>query len=180
MNIFYLHHDPQICATQHVDKHVVKMILESAQLLSTAHRLLDGVEISTVSPFGRKIKRWQLPDERDTLLYAATHRNHPSALWARQSAANYDWLYRLFTSLLDEYHFRYEKNHACNKLRVPLQTPPLHIASLPFTEPTPAMPEQFKVAGDAIQSYRNYYNGFKTHLFSWKKRSVPKWIRRNE
>ena len=42
MNIFYLHENPEICAEYHCDKHVVKMILETAQMLSTAHRIIDG------------------------------------------------------------------------------------------------------------------------------------------
>lgn len=69
MNIFYVHSDPVICAQQHVDKHVVKMILEYAQLMSTAHRILDGVETVGLSKSGRKAKRWVLPDEREDALY---------------------------------------------------------------------------------------------------------------
>jgi hypothetical protein len=74
-----------------VDRHVVKMILETAQLLSTAHRLLDGTESIDTSS-GRKKRVYTLPDERDAVLYSATHANHPSAVWARQSVENYNWL----------------------------------------------------------------------------------------
>ena len=73
MNIFYVHETPSICAQQHVDKHVVKMILEYAQLLSTAHRVLDGVESIGLSKTGRKAKRYVLSDQRDSILYNATH-----------------------------------------------------------------------------------------------------------
>ena len=69
MNIFYVHSDPKTCAQQHVDKHVVKMILEYAQLLSTAHRVLDGNQSVGLSKTGRKQTRYVLSDDRDSVLY---------------------------------------------------------------------------------------------------------------
>ena len=161
----------------HVDKHCVKMILETCQLLSTAHRMLDGVEVPGKTKTGRNIRRWQLPDERDTIIYTATHINHPSAVWVRQSAENYLWLFDLYVCLLDEYTYRYGKIHKCDALRVPLSAYPKSIStSKRFTEPTPAMPDQYKVPGNSIQSYHNYYNGEKQRMFSWKKRDVPSFI----
>lgn len=176
MNIFYLHSNPKICAEQHVDKHVVKMILEYAQLLSTAHRFLDGTEKLKMSNAGRKVKRWELPDERDAILYEATHIQHPSAIWTRQSAENYTFLWELFQCLLNEYTFRYEKQHATSRLLTPLQALPNQILSSGFTQPTPAMPDEYKVAGDSVASYRNYYCGAKERMFSWKKREIPDWL----
>jgi len=85
MNIFYLDPDPQICAEMHNNKHCVKMILEYAQLLSTAHRVLDGVITEGVSPTGRKRKSYVLSDARENILYSATHINHPSAIWVRKT-----------------------------------------------------------------------------------------------
>ena len=167
---------PEICAQQHVDKHVVKMILEYAQLLSTTHRVLDGTEVLTESNSGKKKKRWVLPDERDTSLYEATHIQHPSAIWTRQSDGNYIFLWQLFRYLLEEYTFRYEKIHATNRLLMPLQILPNRISKNKFIEPMLAMPEQYKVNDDAITSYRNYYLGEKTRMFSWKKREIPNWI----
>ena len=99
MNIFYLHHDVNKCAELHNDKHVVKMILEYAQLLSTAHRVLDGTLSIGLSETGRKQTRYVLPDNRESKLYVATHINHPSAIWCRQSYANYVWLSKLLTEL---------------------------------------------------------------------------------
>lgn len=176
MNIFYLHNDPKTCAQQHVDKHCVKMILEYGQLLSTAHRLLDGVLSHGVSASGRKKKFYALPDHRDAVLYSATHANHPSAKWARHTRANYEWLYSLFTELLKEYTYRYGKQHATSRLVDVLATPPKNIPNGEFCEPWRAMPDEYKVDGDAIQSYRNYYNGAKTNMFKWKNRSTPEWI----
>ena len=68
MNIFVLDTNPKICAQYHVDKHVVKMILELAQILSTAHRVLDGIESISIQN-GRKLKSWELPDSREDILY---------------------------------------------------------------------------------------------------------------
>ena len=177
MNIFYLDRDTKKCAEMHVDKHCVKMILEYAQLLSTAHRVLDGTESTRKSKTGRSQKFWKLEDSRDSVLYSATHINHPSAIWARQSLENYQWLYNMFRDLCYEYKYRYNRDHKTSLLLNVLQYAPNNIArNVFFTEPTPAMPEQYKVAGDSIQSYKNYYLGDKQRMFSWKKREVPSFI----
>lgn len=177
MNIFYLHNNPKICAEMHNNSHCVKMILETAQLLSTAHRLLDGQETTVITDKGRKAKRWILPDDRNDILYSATHMNHPSAVWCRQNMANYLWLSSLLIELCVEYTHRYGKVHKCQQsgLVEALQTPPKNIPIGIFTEPTPAMPDIYKVVNDSITSYRNYYNGAKTHLAKWKNRSIPEW-----
>ena len=177
MNIFYLHNDPRICAQQHVDKHCVKMILEYAQLLSTAHRVLDGTLSITLSNSGRKRQTYTIADSRDGILYTATHINHPSAIWVRQSEQNYRWLFTLFCELLDEYTYRYGKVHACDRLVTTLGRPPKNIdMDKKFTQPTPAMPDHYKVAGDSVQSYKNYYLGDKQRMFVWKNRPQPEWI----
>jgi hypothetical protein len=176
MNIFYLDNNPRTCAEMHVDKHCVKMILEYAQLLSTAHRVLDGTQLNRLSKTGRKQTAFVLSDDREPILYTATHINHPSAIWVRQSEQNYRWLFTLFCELLDEYTHRYSKLHACERLVTTLGRPPKNIdMDKPFTEPTPAMPNDYKVAGDSIQSYKNYYLGDKTRMFSWKNRPQPSW-----
>ena len=180
MNIFYLDHDPKICATYHNDKHVVKMILEYAQLLSTAHRVLDGVPTIRQSKTGRKQTWYYVNDYRDDLLYNATHINHPSAKWARDSSNNYQWLYQLFCACCDEYSFRYGKVHLTDtKLRKILATPPKNISNDPFEEPWRAMPDEVKIGDDSLASYRNYYINNKTHLASWKKRNIPEWYLAN-
>jgi hypothetical protein len=178
MNIFYLDNDVKECAEMHNDKHCVKMILEYAQLLSTAHRVLDGILTDGFSQSGRKAKRYILSDKRDSILYIATHINHPSAVWVRQSRDNYTWLWKLLTSLCKEYTYRYEKVHKVERegLLEELRLVPSGIAEHPkFTEPTPAMPDKYKVVNNSIISYKNYYVGDKQHLASWKKRTVPNW-----
>jgi hypothetical protein len=176
MNIFYLHSDPKICASMHNDKHVVKMILEYAQLLSTAHRILDGKLVEGVSKSGRKAKRYELPDTRDSVLYTATHANHPSAVWARKSQANYNWLFDLFKECLDEYSNRYGKVHATSRLHDHLRVSPNNISTDSFTEPPPAMPDDYKVPGDSVTSYRNYYINDKMKMSRWTNAPMPEWF----
>jgi len=180
MNIFAIENDPVDCAMSMVDKHVVKMILETAQLLSTAHRVLDAEHLYfDKSKNGRNIKRWKLPDERDQHLYSATHVNHPSAVWCRQSMPNYSWLFDHFIALLEEYAYRYGKVHKCQETGLVaflLLVAPTNIPDSSFTEPTPAMPDQYKVPGNSIKSYHNYYNGEKQRMFSWKQRPIPEFI----
>jgi len=109
MNIFFIDRNPKQAAEWMVDKHVVKMILETSQLLCTAHRFIDGVEYEGKTQTGRKAKRWKLDDGRDTLLYTATHINHPSAVWCRSSVENYNWTVEHLFALISEYKFRYNK-----------------------------------------------------------------------
>lgn len=178
MNIFYLDHDVYKCAEMHNDKHVVKMILEYAQLLSTAHRVLDGYEYAGISASGRKKKIWKLDSDYDSVLYSATHINHPSAVWVRQSKQNYIWLSNLLIALCEEYTYRYGKTHKVERdglCYVLLKNVPNAIADSDFTQPTPAMPDDVKVSGDSLASYRNYYINNKTHLANWKKRTTPEW-----
>lgn len=176
MNIFYLDNDPQKCAQYMVDKHVVKMILETAQLLSTAHRLLDGEEYIGASASGRKAKRWRLPDDRETVLYSATHVNHPSAVWCRENHQNYTWLFEHFLSLIAEYGFRYGKDHKCIDMVDALFNPPKNIKKKAFTPVTPAMAPEYIVSKDSIENYRNYYKQGKKHLHSYTKRQMPEWL----
>jgi hypothetical protein len=177
MNIFYIDQDPAQAAEWMVDKHVVKMILESAQLLSTAHRLLDGREIEGKSKTGRKARRWVLPDAREPVLYSATHINHPSAIWCRQSVENYNWLVDHMFALMQEYTYRYEKEHKCQgELSYMLQSPPLNLKKYDWTEPPSAMAEEYVVSEDALVNYRNYYKIGKAKMHSWKKRQPPDWI----
>ena len=182
MNIFYLDHDVTKCAEMHNDKHVVKMILEYAQLLSTAHRVLDGVELSGLSDSGRKKKFWTLGDSRDYTLYKATHINHPSAVWVRKSVQNYMWLAEMLEVLCGEYTYRYGKVHKVERdglMQLLKNEFPKNLPIAPFTEPTPAMPDDVKIIGDSIKSYRNYYINNKAHLANWKKRQVPEWFNAN-
>lgn len=154
MNIFYLSHDVEECARFHVDKHVSKLAVELCQILCTNQRLSGNT------------------DER---LYKATHVNHPSTVWARQSKANYLWTHSLFVALLNEYNYRYGKIHACSRFVDLLSLPPSNLPDGGFTQPTQAMADEFK-CDDSIVAYRNYYKCGKKHLHAWKNRSIPSFI----
>lgn len=175
MNIFYIDKDPVQAAEWMVDKHVVKMILESAQLLSTAHRVLDGIEY--IENGKRKIKRWLLEDARENVLYKATHINHPSAIWCRESIENYNWLVDHFFALMTEYTYRYDREHKCyGELSYMLQSPPKNLTKFDWTEMPSAMADEYIISNDPLTNYRNYYKLGKVSMHSWKRRQPPEWI----
>jgi len=177
MNIFYVDENPMDAAQSLVDKHVVKMILESAQLLSTAHRVLDGVETEGKSKTGRKAKRWVLTDARENVLYQATHINHPSAVWCRQSVRNYDWLVDHMFALMREYTHRYNKTHKCyGNLSYMLQSPPHNLKAWEWTPMPSCMAPEYIISEDPLTNYRNYYIMGKSNLHKWTNRQPPEWI----
>ena len=137
MNIFYLDKDPVVAARVQYNKHVVKMILESAQMLCTAHHVYGN------------------PDD---VPYRQAHLNHPSTIWARQSRPNYYWLYEHMIALGQEYTKRYDKVHmSIDKCKDALRFCPDGITSVVFTEPPQCMPDEYKVPGCSITAYWNYY-----------------------
>tara|TARA_Y100000992_G_scaffold158474_1_gene106073 strand:+ start:40 stop:633 length:594 start_codon:yes stop_codon:yes gene_type:complete len=181
VNIFYLHKDPIVSAEMSCDKHVVKMILESAQLLCTCHRVQDGTEYYGKTANGRKIKRWKHPNPNlEPILYKAGWVKHPSTIWLFESAYNYMWLYKHMMALNDEYKKRYNhtKDHvAIQKLGQILSSPPKNaLINKIATDPQPAMPDECKVPGDSIASYRKYYIMKKARFATWKNRVPPKWF----
>ena len=137
MNIFYLDEDPEVAAIVQYNKHVVKMILESAQMLCTAHHeLLYDPDVP----------------------YKPAHVNHPSTIWCRQNTRHYFWLYEHMLALGHEYTNRYGKTHlTIEKCRDVLYTPPLYIDNTPFTQPPQCMPDEYKVEGHSSKAYWNYY-----------------------
>ncbi len=151
MNIFYLDRDPREAARLQCDRHVVKMILETAQLLSTAHNELAGGQIA----------------------YKSTHKNHPSAVWARESVENYQWLYRHLEALGSEYKQRYGRVHKTIQTHSQTLTePPRGISRVGFTDPPQCMPDECKNS-DTVVAYQTYYNH---KADDWDKRGIPmKW-----
>ena len=156
MNIFYLDPHPAVAAQQCCDKHVVKMILESAQMLSTAHRVLDKND--------------------NELLYKEAHKNHPSTKWVRESHLNYQWLYAHFVALGEEYTARYGKTHmSITKLKSFLKSPPKRIPQTLFSEPPCCMLTEYKQS-NTVEAYRTYYRNDKADFATWKEPSVtPSW-----
>jgi hypothetical protein len=178
MNIFYVDGDATVAAQNLVDKHICKMVIEVAQLLCTAHRVLDGEKQPALTQTGRKTSRWVLPDARDNILYVATHLNHPSAIWSRENAANYTWLYEHFLALGREYTHRYGKVHlTITKLKDALAVLPNNIdPSNTMTLMPSCMDKQYVVSECPITNYRNYYQFGKSDLHRWTKRLPPAWI----
>lgn len=162
MNIFFLDYDPELAALYHVDKHVTKMIVESAQLMCTAVNHYAG---SPVTP------------------YKSTHLNHPCGKWIRESLTNFEWVYELMIELNDEYKYRYDKtnNHLsfdkmidCDIFGMALRYYPPELPRT-LTPIALAMPDNCKMS-DPVLSYREYYNLHKVDLFKWTKRSKPNWV----
>lgn len=158
MNIFMIHKDPVVAARAMTDKHVVKMIVESAQLMSTAHRYLDGEMYVTLSKSGSRLKRWNHPT-LDDVLYKSCFINHPSGVWIREAEENYMWLYNHFAALCDEYTARYGKIHSTDALlRDVFKNPPKNIPKMGPTPMRVAITDRTHVVpNDPVQSYINYY-----------------------
>ena len=159
MNIFYVHKDPAHAAMCLPDKLVVKMPLESAQMLSTAHRLLSGDDYC---------------DERG--IYLKAYMNHPCTIWARETSQNYLWLYYHFYFLCREYETRYDRQHlSFTKLNDALSQLPLNIPDAGLTTMPQAMPDEYK-NNDPVQAYRDYVVNEKTYA-QWNKipSRQPEW-----
>jgi hypothetical protein len=165
MNIFFIDQDPVIAAQAMTDKHVIKMILESAQLLSTAHRVLDGYESAIVTKAGHNKKSYVLPDVfYNNILYKSTHVNHPSGIWSRESSSNYMWLYKHMMSLGYEYTKRYNKVHkTITELACALSVFPKNIKIGPLTPMRIAITNEQWHRDSPVDSYRAYYIGEKLH-----------------
>jgi hypothetical protein len=156
MNIFFLDYDPKIAAQSLCDKHCVKMILESAQIMSTAHRL-NGTE--------------------NDIIYKKTHTKHPCVLWTLESLSNYKWLGEHAIEMCNEYTYRYEKQHKSKPILEWLIKNPINIPDLGLTKAKLAMPLEFHEE-DPVKAYRRYYVENKKVLIkcTWKKRSIPEWF----
>ena len=160
MNIFVLDRCPTASAEQQCDKHVVKMILESAQMLCTTHRVLDGCE----------------PAE-SAGLYRKTHANHPCSVWVRHATANYQWLCSHALALCDEYTRRYGKRHKSQDIiewcsyHIPNNLPLGHLT--PFAQ---AMPDEHR-DDNPVVAYRRYYRAKQSEIhMRWTERETPKWL----
>lgn len=176
MNIFYLHENPIKAAVMHNDAHCIKMILETAQMLSTAHRVVDQYYYCNDDD---EYVFHKLPEEKLGVLYKTAHISHPSTIWVRSSLQHYKWTFELFEALCIEYTYRYGKEHKTDRcLREVLRNPPQLIEDKGFTQPPQCMPDEYKTEC-SIEAYRNYYRGDK-QWNSWRskytKRAKPTWM----
>ena len=155
MNIFFLDNDIKKCAQYHCDKHVVKMILETAQLLCGVHHTT--------------------PQVTPEIPYKLSHKNHPCAIWSRESLTNYLVLCELGLELCYEYTYRYGKRHKSQDVIEWCVINKPSIVDIGYTEPPKAMPDEYKV-DSVVESYRNYYRGAKVSFAVWKNREKPFWF----
>lgn len=151
MNIFILDRDPVLAAQYQCDKHVVKMVLETAQIMST---IAGGP-------------------------YKPTHAKHPCVMWARENSGNYAWLSEHAIALCCEYTRRYGKLHACQHVIALLAEIPWSIPREDQTAFIQCMPEQYRQE-DPVEAYRAYYRGDKARFATWTNREVPFWWSQNE
>ncbi len=159
MNIFVLDKNPRIAAQMHCDKHCVKMILETAQMLSTAHRVYDTPQAEN--------------------LYKQAHLNHPCTKWIRESGANYRWAWTLYHELLVEFVRRRGKHHKSGELIHDLAHTPHGMPEIGLTPFAQAMPLEYK-RSCAVEAYRAYYIGDKAEIAEWNwGRPTPDWFKIN-
>lgn len=185
MNIFVLSENPVEAAQLQCNAHIVKMIVESAQMLSTAHRVLDGILKRAPSKSGKTMsKHWTLPDDREATMYKAVHMNHPCTVWTMSSSANYDWHYRHFIALCEEYTYRYNKIHATERLLAAyLRQIPKNIKFGDRTQFPLAMKSnpECMFPNDPVKSYRMFYQTKQDRFkMVWTKREVPEWFKQKE
>ena len=155
MNIFVLDTDIKKCAQYHCDQHVVKMILESVQMLCTA---LNEMGVSTP--------------------YKSTHQNHPCVLWVEESYDNFVWLTGLAKALNAEYRYRFNKTRDHKSMTVLDEISDYYYESFGLTEFAQAMPDRYKVPGNPVRAYRQFYVAEKMHFARWTKRKIPAWTKK--
>jgi len=157
MNIFHLDKNPELCARYHCDKHVVKMILETGQMLCTAYQ-----------------RHYGLKDD----LYKPAYPHHPMTKWVGDSGGNFYFTIKLFDALLTEYTSRYNKVHKTSKIILLFNSKYKKWQNMEgdFTTPPLCMPDEYKL-NDYIQSYKNYYIGEKMYFAKYNYSETPYWLK---
>ena len=182
MNIFVLNDNPILAAINLCDKHIPKMIVESAQMVSTAHRVLDGTMYIAYTKNKRKIKRWSLESDTDfntPRLYKAAMVNHPCTVWTRDSSDNYMWLCVHALQMISEFKLRFSNTHKSEAILLwCMNNKPKNILDGKLTPFAQAMPDYCKIEKDPVLAYRNYYINEKSNIAYWNKipNRKPTWF----
>ena len=182
MNIFALSMNPVEAAQLQCDKHAGgKMVTESAQMLCTSHRMLDGYGIPRILKSGKPSKRLSYTHPTmNEILYKSVHEYHPCTIWTNTSDSNYMWHYNHMIALCDEYTYRYGKVHKCDGLfREILSQPPKNIPNGPLTPHLLAMKTnpECMFPDDPVKSYRLFYQTKQERFkMAWTKRPIPEWF----
>ena len=167
MNIFVLDEDPTLAAIYQCDKHISKMIVETAQMLSTNIRLTNG-NTSISKEFERHLKD---PNRKE--IYKVSYQNHPCTIWARKTKGNFLWLKKHGLALCDEYNYRYEKIHGSYPIIASCRSDTIPVGEL--TKFELCMPDIYKQE-NAVEAYRNLYAFDKSRFAKWNKvRPPPEW-----
>ena len=153
LNIFLLDHDIKRCAQYHCDQHVIKMIVESVQILCT---VLNKMDLKTP--------------------YKSTHSKHPCVLWVGESYDNFLWLKDLALLLNEEYLYRFDKQQDHRSIAVLRSISDYRYARRGLTPFAQAMPNEYKVQGDPVSAYRRFYIGEKMYFARWTRREQPEWL----
>jgi hypothetical protein len=161
VNIFFLDDDPARAAEYSCDSHACKMVLESAQIMSTVHWIADCSTAEAL--YGR------------CTVYAPTHPSHPSVRWAARSLSNWRWLREHCLALSAERLWRFPGYNHHNSTAVAYRMPEPAIADLGLTEFAVGFKSELEYPGDVVQAYRRYYALEKRHLASWTRRGAPAW-----
>ncbi|MDD2470061.1 MAG: hypothetical protein PHI22_03960 [Bacilli bacterium] len=190
MNIFFLDNDVEKNAMLYHDAHVRKIIVEIAQMLSTAMHYeclinyykykSNDLKTIKIENDKYKINNKEYVDVPEQLqkIYKPAYINHPMTKWVRETGLNFYVTKNILDNLLIEYYYRFNKIHKCSELSHNLKL--LYNSSLELTTPPQCMPEKYK-CDDFIQAYRRYYIGEKQYdkngkPHKWTKRDKPEFI----
>lgn len=191
MNIFVLHWKPRKAARWHVDKHCIKMLLETCQLLYTAHWILfypDLKNCKSPQALAKAHKKLEVPEymwqaplciTSNEPGYRPCHVNHPCAKWTRVCSGNYLWLAELGLELAKEFRHRFKKEHSCEAhIKWLFDNLPLSIRMLPRRGFPIAMADEYKISTNPIVCYRHYYRTSKQErgLIKYTRRHIPHWL----
>ena len=157
MNIFFLDKKPSVAAEHQCDRHVVKMILETTQMLCTAYQKKHGIKSD---------------------LYKPAYPWHPMTIWVGETKANFKWAWELAFSLSIEYVIRYGKFHKCNFIISKFNEYYCEWLNWDgdFTTPPLCMPDKYKT-DDFVESYKNYYVGEKKSFAKYKSGNIPEFMK---
>jgi hypothetical protein len=156
MNIFFLASDPKESVSYYVNTHVNKILIEIAQMLSTAHYYYN-------------------PKYNSYFYYKPVMKNHPMNKWVRQNTANYNYAYKLYIALCEEYKYRFGRTHLSENYKDALKYAPISIPSSNKITQPPLCIKEDCILDNTIESYRMYYIQHKKHLAKWKNRDKPYW-----
>lgn len=164
MNLFILDENIALSAQYHVDKHIVKMPTETAQMISFLYH---------------DIELWNEDIPSFIMKFSKAHNKHPCTIWIKSSLQNFQYACTLGLELYNEYQYRYNKPDKHSRAKAifefGLNNPP-NLPNIGITPFAQAMDDEYKISTCPITNYRQYYYIGKNKLHTWKNRPVPNFI----